>query len=441
MKATLKAPRNAARKKPAPAASTITREVLPNGLAVIAESMPHTHSISLGLWVRSGSRSEPERLNGIAHFIEHMVFKGTSRRTAEQIAKEMDSVGGMLDAFTSKESVCFNAKVLHEHLPLAFDVISDLALRPLFAEADIAKERQVILEEIRMEEDNPESVAHELLTKNFWRGHSLGAPILGTRVTARRFTRAALTDCFRAWYAPKNLLLTAAGRIEMPQLLELARSAFGALKPGERAPHSASAPTPHGLLAARNKPTLEQAHITIALPSNPLADPRRYATSLLNNILGGGMSSRLFQNIREQQGLAYAVFSELTPYQDAGMLSIYAGTARQNVEKVLRLIAAELRRMKQELVSEDELRRAKDHFRGAMVLSLESSGARMSHLARQEMYFGRFFTIEQLQASIEAVTREQIQEIACEFFRPEKIAAAVVGPLKGFHLRRDLLAC
>jgi predicted Zn-dependent peptidase len=428
-------------KKPTPPASAIAREVLPNGLAVVVESMPHTHSVSIGLWVRSGSRSEPERLNGIAHFIEHMVFKGTSRRTAEQIAKEMDSVGGMLDAFTSKESVCFNAKVLHEHLPLAFDVISDLALRPLFAEADIVKERQVILEEIRMEEDNPESVAHELLTKNFWRGHSLGAPILGTRATARRFTRAALMDSFSSWYAPKNLLLTAAGHIEMAQLLELANGAFGALKPGKRAPHSASAPTPHGLLAARNKPTLEQAHITVALPSHPLADPRRYATSLLNNILGGGMSSRLFQNIREQQGLAYAVFSELTPYADAGMLSIYAGTARQNVERVLRLIAAELRRIKEELVSEEELRRAKDHFRGGLVLSLESSGARMSHLARQEMYFGRFFTIEQLQASIEAVTREQIQQIAREFFRPEKIAAAVVGPLKGFHLRRDLLAC
>jgi len=423
------------------AASTIAREVLPNGLVVVAEPMPHVHSVSLGIWVRSGSRSEPERLGGIAHFIEHMVFKGTSRRTAEGIAREMDSVGGMLDAFTSKETVCFNAKVLHEHLPLAFDVISDLALRPLFAEEDIVKERQVILEEIRMEEDNPESVAHELLTKNFWRGNSLGAPILGTRSTARRFTRAALVDCFASWYAPNNLLLSAAGRIEMPQLLELANGAFGAVKLRARVARSAPAPTPHGLLAARNKPTLEQAHITIALPSNRLADPRRYATSLLNNILGGGMSSRLFQNIRERQGLAYAVFSELTPYADAGMLSIYAGTARQNVERVLRLISEELRRMKDELVGEDELRRAKDHFRGALVLSLESSGARMSHLARQEMYFGRFFSIAELQASIEAVTREQIQQIAREFFHTDKMAAAVVGPLAGFRLRRDLLAC
>jgi predicted Zn-dependent peptidase len=419
----------------------ISREVLPNGMVVIAETMRHLHSVSLGVWVRSGSRAEPEPLNGIAHFIEHMLFKGTVRRSAEQIAREMDSVGGMLDAFTSKESVCFNAKVLHEHLPLAFDVISDLALHPLFAEPDIAKERQVILEEIRMEEDNPESVAHELLTRNFWRGHSLGSPILGTRTTARRFKRDALLSCFQEWYAPGNLLLTAAGRIEMPQLLELARGAFGSLKRHKGRPRGASAPKAHGLLAVRNKPSLEQVHITLALPSNPIADQRRYATSLLNSILGGGLSSRLFQNIREREGLAYSVSSDLIPYADAGMLSIYAGTARQNVERVLRLIAAELRRLKEEPVAEDELRRAKDHFRGALLLSLESSGARMSHLARQEMYFGRFFRVEELQAAIEAVTREQIQQIARDFFQCEKIAAAIVGPLDGFRLTRDLLAC
>ena len=410
-------------------------------MVVIAESMPHLHSVSMGVWVRSGSRSEPEPLNGIAHFIEHMVFKGTARRSAEQIAREMDSVGGMLDAFTSKESVCFNAKVLNEHLPLAFDVIADLALNPLFAETDIAKERQVILEEIRMEEDNPESVAHELLAKNFWLGHSLGSPILGTRTSARRFKRDALLNCFQEWYAPGNLLLTAAGRIEMPQLLDLARSAFGKLKRQARTLHGKSAPKPHGLLAVRKKPSLEQVHITLAVPSNPIADQRRYATSLLNNILGGGMSSRLFQNVREREGLAYAVSSDLTPYADAGMLSIYAGTARHNVERVLRLIATELRRLKEEPVAEDELRRAKDHFRGAMLLSLESSGARMSHLARQEMYFGRFFTVEELQAAIDAVTPEQIQQIARECFQPEKIAAAIVGPLDGFRLTRDLLAC
>jgi predicted Zn-dependent peptidase len=419
---------------------TIVRQKLSNGLVLVAEPMPHARSVSVGIWVRAGSRREPVALNGMAHFIEHMVFKGTERRSAEQIAREVDSVGGMLDAFTSKEATCFNSRVLDQHLPLAFDVLSDMVLHPLFAPADIVKEKQVILEEIRMEDDNPEQVAHEVLVQNFWRGHPLGWPIIGTKQTVRGFSRASVMKCFEPWYAPNNLVITAAGHLVPEKLRDLVQAAFA----GRRAVRQASASRPpksHGKLAVRNKPELEQAHITIAAPSYPLADPRRYAASVLNNILGGGMSSRLFQNIRERQGLAYAVFSDMTPYSDAGMLSVYAGTSRRTVEKVLRLVAEEFRRMKQEPVTEEELRRAKDHLKGSLVLSLESSGSRMSSLARQEMYLHRFHTIEELQKSLESVTREQIQQIAREFFRPEQIAVTVVGPLDGFHLRRDLVAC
>jgi predicted Zn-dependent peptidase len=423
------------------ATSAVQRKVLPNGLVLIAEPMPHARSVSVGIWLRAGSRGEPAGLSGVAHFIEHMVFKGTSRRTAEEIAREMDSVGGHLDAFTSKEMVSFSAKVLDEHLPLAFDVLSDLILRPLFTEEDVAKERHVILEEIRMEEDNPESVAHELLTENFWRGHPLGTRILGTRESVKRFTRAAVRDCFRRWYAPDNIIVTAAGNIQLTKLAELAAVPFGALKSKARLAPAGPAPKPHARLIARNKPTLEQAHITLAVPSYPLAHANRYAISVMNSILGGSMSSRLFQNIRERQGLAYAVFSEINPYSDAGMLSVYAGTARNNVERLLRSVAAEFRGLTQEPVSEAELRRAKDHLKGSLVLSLESSGARMSALARQEMYFGRFFTVEDIKASVEAVTREQVQQIARECFQPEKIAVSVVGPLNGFRLKRDLVAC
>ena len=425
--------------------SAIARRVLPNGLVVIAEPMPHVRSVSIGIWLHAGSRRETPALNGIAHFIEHMVFKGTTRRTSEMIAREMDSVGGLLDAFTAKETVSFNAKVLDEHLPIAFDVLSDLVLRPLFAKEDVSKEKQVVLEEIKMEEDNPESLAHEVLTQDFWRGHPLGSPILGTSTTVRHFTREAVVDCFREWYAPGNTIVTAAGHIEMSRLVDLVQGAFGALKTGRKksrqSPQASRAPQPHARLVTRDKPALEQAHITMAVPSYPLADPRRYATSILNNILGGGMSSRLFQNIRERQGLAYAVLSELNPYSDAGMLSVYAGTGRNTIERVLRSVAEEFRRMKQEPVAEDELRRAKDHLKGSLLLSLESSGARMSNLARQEMYFKRFFTVKELQASVEAVTREDVQQIAREFFQPEKIAVTVLGPLKGFRLTRDLLAC
>jgi len=420
----------------------IERQVLPNGLVMVTEPMPHMRSVSIGIWVRAGSRREPEQLNGIAHFIEHMVFKGTSRRSAEVIAREMDSVGGLLDAFTSKELVSFNAKVLDEHLPRAFDVLSDLVLEPLFAAEDIVKEKQVILEEIRMEDDNPESLAHEMLTQSFWRGHPLGAPILGTRATVRAFSRRSVVDCFRKWYTPKNTVITAAGNIRLKQLLDLVEKPFGGLKAvPSAAPAGPVTPHTHARLVTRNKPALEQAHMTLAVPAYPLTDPRRYAASVLNNILGGSMSSRLFQNIRERQGLAYAVFSELNPYSDAGMLSVYAGTSRATMERVLRSIAGEFRRLKDELVAPEELRRAKDQLKGSLVLSLESPGARMSNLARQEIYFQRFFTVEELHASLEKVTAEEIQETAREFFHPERIAATVVGPLEGFRLRRDLLAC
>jgi predicted Zn-dependent peptidase len=421
---------------------SIEREALPNGLVLVAEHMPHMRSVAIGIWVRAGSRGEPSGLNGIAHFIEHMVFKGTSRRSAEQIAREMDSVGGLLDAFTSKEMVSFNAKVLDQNLPIAFDVLSDLVLTPTFAEEDIVKEKHVILEEIRMEDDNPESLAHEVLTQSFWRGHPLGAPILGTRGTVRRFTRKSVVNCFEQWYTPANTVITAAGNIHVDVLRKLVDKFFGGIKRRPQAtPNNRTVPHTHARLIARNKPALEQAHITLAVPSFPLAHPGRYAASVLNNILGGSMSSRLFQNIRERQGLAYAVFSELNPYSDAGMLSVYAGTSRSTTERVLRSIAGEFARLKKELVAPEELRRAKDQLKGSLVLSLESPGARMSNLARQEIYFGRFFSVEELHASIEAVTAEDVQHTALEFFQPRKIAATVVGPLDGFHLRRDLLAC
>jgi predicted Zn-dependent peptidase len=419
---------------------TIFRDQLTNGLVLVAEPMPHARSVSVGIWVRTGSRKEPPALNGITHFIEHMVFKGTERRSAEQIAREVDAVGGMLDAFTSKEATCFNSRVLDEHLPLAFDVLSDMVLHPLFAAEDLAKEKQVILEEIRMEDDNPEAVAHEVLTQNFWRGHPLGRPIIGTPRTVKGLTSGSVRKCFDPWYAPNNLVIAAAGSVVPEKLRELVEAAFGRRRASGAAVTSRP-PKAYGKLAVRNKPQLEQAHITMAVPSYPLAHPRRYAAAVLNNILGGCMSSRLFQNIREREGLAYAVFSDMTPYSDAGMLSVYAGTARRTVEKVLRLVADEFRRMKTEPVSEEELRRAKEHLKGSLVLSLESPGSRMSSLARQEMYLNRFYTIEELHAAIEAVTREQVQEIARDFFRPEQIAVTVVGPMNGFQLNRSLVFC
>ncbi|MFZ0820149.1 MAG: pitrilysin family protein [Candidatus Acidiferrales bacterium] len=418
---------------------TIYREVLPNGLVIVTEPMAHVRSASIGIWLRTGSRSESPAHSGIAHFLEHMVFKGTERRTAEQIAREVDSIGGMMDAFTAKEMVSFNAKVLDEHVPIAWDVLADLALRPLFDEEEVGREKLVVLEEIKMDQDNPESVAHEMLFQNFWSEHPLGRPIIGTPETVRTFSREALVEAHSRWYAPKNIVVTAAGHIDHVHIVELVEKEFAALAPGEEAP-AAAAPQPHGALASQSKHELEQVHICVGVPSARIADDRRYAVAVLNTILGGGMSSRLFQNIREKQGLAYAVFSEVNPFSDAGLLTVYAGTSLESTEKVLALIAEELRNLKNDPVSGEELRRAKDYLKGSMILSLESSGARMANLARAEMYFGRFFSQDEILAAIEAVTREQVLAAANEFFRADQVAATVVGNLDGFHLRREHLA-
>jgi predicted Zn-dependent peptidase len=418
----------------------ILRHVLPNGLVVVTEHMRHVRSVSVGIWIRNGSRREVPEENGLAHFLEHMVFKGTERRSAEAIAREMDSVGGMLDAFTSKEQICFNAKVLDEHLPIAFDIISDLVLRPRFDSEDVAKERLVVLEEIKMDLDNPEYLLHEIFTRGFWPEHPLGRPILGTPETVRAFSTEVLQNRFREWFAPDHLLITAAGNVTHEQVLKLVENEFGHLKP-QSVLEDHSAPSTGAPIHLERKNNLEQVHLCLGVPSLPISHDRRFGVAVLNNLLGGGMSSRLFQNIREKRGLAYAVFSEVTPYSDAGMFTVYAGTARETIGQVVDLTVAELRSMKESLVTEEELLRAKNHLKGSLMLSLESTSSRMSNLARQELYFGRFFSLDEILASIDAVTREELQALAQEFFRTELISATVLGPLNGFTLDRGRLSC
>lgn len=418
----------------------VRRTVLPNGLVAITEWMPHFRSVSVGIWVRTGSRSEPEAAGGISHFIEHMVFKGTERRSCEQIARTMDSVGGMLDAFTTKEMVCFGAKVLDEHLPLAFDVIADMVLRPLFAPQDIAKEKQVVLEEIKMDEDNPETLVGETFLQHFWAGHGLGRPILGTPETVQGFERGKVFDWFRRCYAPNNLVISAAGNVAHDRLLELIAADFAGLPAGADG-FRVAPPQPQAPLVVRQKPDLEQAHVFVGAPAFAVTDRRRFACALLNNVLGAGMSSRLFQNIREQQGLAYSVFSEMSPHHDAGLLSVYAGTGSDKVERLIGSVLGEFRRLKEEAVGEEELHRAKEQLKGAMTLSLESTGARMANRARQQIYFGRPVALEEVFSSIDAVAPDQIQHVAQQLFAPNHIALAALGPLDEFHPTRDLLAC
>jgi len=413
---------------------------LSNGVRVITEVMPHVRSVSVGVWVGTGSRHETPEQNGITHFIEHMLFKGTSKRSAEEIARSVDSIGGNLDAFTAKELVCYNTKVLDEHLSLAFDVLADLVLHPLFREEDIAKEKGAILEELKMEEDNPDYLVHEIFTSNFWKDHPLGKPILGTKDTIKRFDREGVDRYYRAEYLPANTVITAAGRLSHTGLVELARQHFESLPPGV-APPPETPPSTHARIALRNKKSLEQVQLCLGVPSYPLPHEERFTCYILNTVLGVGMSSRLFQNIREKQGLAYSVFSELNPYRDTGNLSIYAGTSAEAAGKVVQLILKEFRQLKDELVPEDELRRAKDHLKGSLMLSLESTSSRMSNLARQEMYFGRFFSLDELVESIETVNAGHIQAIAQKFFDQKQIALTVLGNLEGFKIGREDLVC
>jgi predicted Zn-dependent peptidase len=417
----------------------IHKEALANGLVVITEPMEHVHSVSVGIWLRHGSRQEPLALNGISHFIEHMVFKGTRRRSAEDIAREVDRVGGMLDAFTSKEMVCFNTRVLDEHLPKVFDILADLVLEPKFAAEDIAREQSVVLEEIRMTQDNPEDLVHELFTQNFWSSHPLGRPILGTPETVSALSRDTLQSWFEHRYAPDHLVITAAGHLTHSQLIDLVSERFAHLTPTG---NSTADPTPLAAphITLRTKRELEQVHLCLGVPAFAMTDSRRFAVSVLTNALGGGMSSRLFQNIRERQGLAYAIFSEMSSFRDTGMLSVYAGTSLDTAEQVVRSVLEEFRRLKDEPLDEEELRRAKDHLKGATLLALEGSGQRMNSLARYHIYFNRHFTPAELIAMLEAVTAQEVQEIAQEFFQPDRLAASVVGNLNGFQLTRDQLA-
>ncbi|HVB55625.1 MAG TPA: pitrilysin family protein [Candidatus Acidoferrales bacterium] len=418
--------------------SAVHKEILPNGLVVLTEPMEYFHSVSVGIWVRSGSRGEPPELNGISHFIEHMVFKGTLRRTAEDIAREVDRVGGMLDAFTAKEMVCFNTRVLDEHLPKTFDVLADLVLEPKFAGEDIEREKSVVIEEIRMTQDNPEDLVHELFTQNFWSPHALGKPILGTPETVSSFTRETLRAWFQECYAPNNLVVTAAGHLTHAQMMDLVSSRFSKLAPA-REHASETAPQPVSHITLRTKNELEQVHICIGVPALPLTDRRRFVVSVLNNVLGGGMSSRLFQNIRERLGLAYAIFSEMNSYRDAGMLSVYAGTSLETAEQLVRCVLEEFRRLKDDPLDEEELQRAKDHLKGATLLSLEGTGSRMNSLARYHLYFNRHFTPEELIAMLESVTVEEVQQVAHDLFQPGRLAASVVGALNGFKLTPEQL--
>ncbi len=418
----------------------IRRTVLPSGLIVLTERMEHVRSVAMGVWMRAGSRHELPELNGISHFAEHMVFKGTKSRSAQRIAREVDAIGGNLDAFTGKETICFNMKVLDDHVPTALDVLSDLVLNPVFASEEIARERGVILEEIKMDEDNPDTLVHEIFTQSFWKDHPLGKPILGTRETVRSFEQNTLLRFYEQRFLGGNMVFSAAGNLEHDSFVELVTRHFGSLGSG-MACGDTVVPQVTPRINLRNKKSLEQVQLCLGVQSPPVADESRYITLLLNTILGGGMSSRLFQTVREERGLVYSIYSDLNPYRDTGSLCVYAGTSADRAVQVIDLIMEEFRRLKTEPLQPDELRRAKDQLKGNLLLSLESSMSRMSNLARQQMYFERFFGLDEILERVEGVTEEQVMAMATNLFQPERVAVTMLGRLDGLRLSRNHLAC
>jgi predicted Zn-dependent peptidase len=400
--------------------------VLDNGLRLITETMPHVRSVTIGVWLTRGSRHESDARSGIAHFVEHMLFKGTDTRSAEDIAQAIDSIGGQLDAFTAKEYASYYIKVLDEHLPLAVDLLADIVLRPAFAPAEIEREKKVILEEIKMVEDTPDDLVHELFTQHFWEGHPLGRPILGQPETVESFTPASLGEYFRGAYVASNVVISAAGNLEHAAVRDLVTRAFDVL-PSSGDPIADEAPRVVPQVITRTK-ELEQSHVCLGTTSYPQNHDDRYVSYILNTVLGGSMSSRLFQNVREKRGLAYAVFSGLSAYRDAGNITIYAGCANEAVAEVIDLCVEELRQMKRTPIPDAELRRAKDHLKGSLMLSLENTASRMSHLARQEIYFDRHFGLDETLAGVERVTSDDVRRVACDLFANGSLAATVLGP-------------
>ena len=418
----------------------LRRTVLPNGLIVLTERMDHLRSVAMGVWVKSGSRCEPAETNGISHFVEHMLFKGTRSRSAQHIAREMDSIGGNLDAFTGKETICFNVKSLAEHVPIALDVLTDLVLYPVFAPSDIVRERGVILEVIKIDEDNPDVLVHELFMQNFWKDHPLGWPILGTTETVTRLGQQQLFSYHGDRFHGGNMIFSAAGCLEHDEFVAAVEEKFKAL-PGGTTLHELSAPEPRAKIVLRTKESLEQVQICLGVPAPPITDDNRYATLILNTVLGGGMSSRLFQTIREERGMAYSVYSDLSPYRDTGTLCVFAGTSVDKALTAVDLILTEFRKLKEAPLADEELNRAKDQLKGNILLGLESSNSRMANLARQEMYFHQFFTVDEIIARIDDVTTDQVQTMAQKLFRPESIAVTLLGRLQGMKLQREMLVC
>ena len=406
------------------------KTVLDNGIRVVTHEMPDNRSVSIGIWVENGSRHESAAENGISHFIEHLLFKGTERRSAAQIAEEMDAVGGVINAFTSKENTCYYAKVLDENLPLAIDLLSDIFLHSSFDAEEIERERSVILQEISQAEDTPDDYIHDLFNLDFFGDHPIGWPICGRQETVTGFRRDDIVSFFKSRYRPERVVVAAAGNIRHTELVEEMAARLGSINgdnrhaaaktAGETVPEMASGVYPH-------VKSLEQVHLCLGMAGIHQTHVKRYIGYVLNTLLGGGMSSRLFQEIREKRGKAYSVYSFSSSYKDVGYFGVYAGTSLDSTEEVVELITKELKKLAAGEITEAELQRTQGQLVGSTMLGLESTDSWMSHIARNEIYFGNMVTTDEICRRIRAVSREDVVELAGALFQADGMTLTLLG--------------
>jgi predicted Zn-dependent peptidase len=403
------------------------KDTLSNGIRVVSETLPKSRSVSIGVWVKVGSRHEPPEIGGVSHFIEHLFFKGTEKRTAKDIAIEMDSIGGEMNAFTSQETTTYYAKVVDEHLPVAIDLLSDILLGSKFDPVEMEKERKVILEEIKSVEDTPDDYIHELFTNTVWPDNSLGRPILGTKETIKGMKHENIISYIDDYYGSKEIVISVAGNFEHARLIELLNASFGKLSRAGIPKQDTTPAFTHAMNVKKKQ--LEQVQVCLGCKGLNYTHEDRYVISALNTVLGSGMSSRLFQEVREQNALAYTIYSYVTAYRDTGLLTVYAGTDPSNALEAIRLIVKEMKKIKDEGITPAEEARVKTQIKGNLVLSLESSNSHMSRIARQEIYFGKYISIDDIIRGVEKVTAEQVQRMAQQLFTTEDCSLSILGPV------------
>lgn len=404
----------------------VQKDILENGIRVVTETVPHVQSVSVGIWVNAGARNEENANRGISHFIEHMLFKGTVTRTAKQIADCFDSIGGQLNAFTEKEYTCYFAKVLSEHLPLAVDVLSDMFRNSIYDPQEIELEKNVVLEEIKRHEDTPEELVHDMLARTVWDGHPLGNSVLGTAESIAGLSREDILNFIGSRYAPDSLVIAAAGNLEHEALVDQVAGLFGNLE-GNGGGGGCGAPVFLSESALTGRST-EQVHFCIAAEGYSHLDPRKYPLAVIDATLGGGMSSRLFQEIREKRGLAYAIGSYSSSYREGGLFTVYGGTSLQNIQRVVELTKSEFMDVRRNNITDEELAKAKNQIRGAIVLSQESMSSRMIRMGKSELYFGRVVPLEELISCIMKVTHDDVAQVSDEMFAGEVFPVVAVGP-------------